>query len=415
MKALIVTCCTAWLAVSPALAQPMLPLAEAERLALVNDPQTLSLQAQAEALAAQAVSDGELPDPMLKLGAMNLPTDSLSLSQEPMTQLQVGVVQRFPRGDSLRYASQRTQALSAAERAHADVQHREALRQVRLAWLDAYYWQHAQATVGRSQALFGQLVDITRSRYAIGGSNQQDVINAELELNLLGDRAQDYQTREEQARADLARWTGAAPAQAALPPELPSLDIHVENWDAALQSHPAIQAEQAKVSAAHQGVHLAKEAYKPGWSLDLTYGKRSGQNPNGSDRPDFVSAMVMVELPFQTRNRQDRRLTASEQRKTAAVQMRHNKLLELQQQRNDALARSQRLTERLTRYEQALIPQARSNAEAAINAYQADRGDFTMLMRARITELNTELQALKLRVDRAKAQATLRYLAGEQQ
>ena len=40
----------------------------------------------------------------------------------------------------------------------------------------------------RSQELFGQLVDITRARYRVGGRNQQDVINAELELNLLGDR-----------------------------------------------------------------------------------------------------------------------------------------------------------------------------------------------------------------------------------
>ncbi len=415
MKARLIYGCAALLAASQAHAQPSLSLAEAERLALEHNPRELSLKAQADALKEQAVSDGQLPDPMLKLGAMNLPTDSLSLSQEPMTQMQVGLVQRFPRGDSLKVTSARTRALSEVDTALAQAQQRRALRDVRMAWLDAYYWHRAGDTVRQSQALFTQLVDITRSRYAVGGHNQQDVINADLELDLLADRQQDYLTREQQARAALSRWVGADRAYATLPARIPGLEVATPDWNQTLQGHPEVLAEQAKVAAAQQGIQLAREAYKPGWSLDLTYGRRVGQNPSGSDRPDFVSAMVMVELPFQTGQRQDRRLAASEHRKTAAVQMRHTKLLALQQQRDDALARETQLLARIARYQDTLLPQANQNAEASINAYQADRGDFTMLMRARITELNTALQALKLRVDLAKTQAMLRYLAGEPQ
>lgn len=392
-----------------------LTLAEAERLALQNDPQRASLEARAQAMQEQAVADGQLPDPMVKLGAMNFPTDGFSRSQEPMTQLQLGVVQRFPRGDSLHHQAERTRALGAADAQNAEGRRLMAKRMVRLAWLDTYYWLRAGDTVRRSQALFGQLVEITRARYKVGGRNQQDVINAELELDLLRDREQEILTMEQEARARLARWVGSERAGAPLPATLPELANPGARTDilAALPGHPSIAAQQARVDAAQQGVELAREAYKPGWSLDVTYGNRSGENPNGSDRPDFLSAMVMLEVPLFTEQRQDRRLAASQHQKTAAMEMRQAGLLDLQQELDSWHAKRVQLEARIRQYRESLLPQARDNTEAALNAYQADRGDFTMLMRARITELNTELQALKLRVEHAKALAQLLYLAGE--
>jgi len=41
--------------------------------------------------------------------------------------------------------------------------------------------------------------------------------------------------------------------------------------------------------------------------------------------------------------------------------------------------------------------------------------EFTTLMRARITDLDVRLEDLRIRVDRAKIQANLLYLAGEKQ
>ena len=70
------------------------------------------------------------------------------------------------------------------------------------------------------------------------------------------------------------------------------------------------------------------------------------------------------------------------------------------------------LNDRVERYRSILIRRAQQNVEAALDAYQSDRGDFTQLMRARLTELDTQLKALRVEVDRAKARARLLYLAG---
>ena len=74
-----------------------------------------------------------------------------------------------------------------------------------------------------------------------------------------------------------------------------------------------------------------------------------------------------------------------------------------------------RLHERHRFYQDTLIPQAQQNSEATLFAYQNDRTDFPALMRARITELDTHLKAMRINVNRIKAQARVLYLSGEQQ
>ena len=174
-----------------------------------------------------------------------------------------------------------------------------------------------------------------------------------------------------------------------------------------------MHAENAKVQASQQTVAIARNAYKPKWMLDLTYGARSGDNMDGSDRADFASAMVMVDLPVFKDKRQDKNLAASQHRASAAVLTRDTRYRDLKSMLDKNHAEFVRLGERLERYEKTLVPQAMANAEASVKAYQSDRGDFTMLIRARITELDTRLQSVRLKVDHAKAQAGLLYIAGD--
>ena len=68
--------------------------------------------------------------------------------------------------------------------------------------------------------------------------------------------------------------------------------------------------------------------------------------------------------------------------------------------------------QRLSLYENQVLSEAKQNAEAALSAYQAGVIEFGIVVRARLTELNSELQYLKLKVDKAKAQVELLYLSG---
>jgi len=93
------------LAVSAA-AQETLTLQRAIDLALKQDPWLQQSQYQQLAKENRSIAASALPDPRVSVGLISLPTDTFNLNQENMTQLQVGISQVFPRGDSLAISKQ---------------------------------------------------------------------------------------------------------------------------------------------------------------------------------------------------------------------------------------------------------------------------------------------------------------------
>ncbi|MES0327805.1 MAG: TolC family protein [Gammaproteobacteria bacterium] len=391
-----------------------LTLAEAESIALSNDPLMESHKAVARAWNNDAVADNQLPDPKLLLALSNVPLDSLSLSQEPMTQFIFGVQQSFPKGDSLELKQVQSEWHAKAEIAQATDRQANVKLAIREDFLNLYYQIEAVRIIHRSRKLFAQLVGITKAHYASGRVNQQDVLRADLELSRLDDRAIKIQTEEKILRSKLEQWLGEVAWQ---PVDLnfPVLpDLSDDEPNKLITKHPSIAIETAKLEASKQGVAIANQQYKPAWGLGLEYRKRFGENPDSSERTDMMAAMVTLDIPLFTENRQDKRVAASEEKMTAVRLVRDNKLRKLKQIYNGSMAKLRGLDERHRKYKNNLIKSAEGNAKAAMKAYQSGVTEFTNLMRAHITELDIRLSDLRVRVDRSLAMAQLLYVAGEE-
>ena len=390
-----------------------LTLAEAEDLALEQEPGYEALRQRSEALAEQAVAAGELPDPMLRVGLGNYPIQSGSFSTEGMTQAQLGYRQSFPSGDSREFSTLRFESLSLEMSENADARQRDVLSQVRGEWLEAFYWQQARAMVEEKRPFFADLVEITRSWYAVGRKTQQDVLRAELELTRIDDRLIEIDKHYSQAVARLAEWTGMAAARP-IAARLPGWDAppSLEALRSNLQSHPALRAASARVSAQQAEVGVAEENKKPGWAIDVGYGYREGELPNGDPRSDFISVAVTTELPFFRKNRQDRELAAALKERSAAEFRKEQLRRRLSSELDSAYARWQDLDRRTALYESSILGLSSDHAQAALLAYQSDAGDFADVMRGYIDELNTRLEHLRLQIERAQTYAVLANLGG---
>ena len=391
-----------------------LTLAEAEQLALGSDFIVKQYNARSDSLNERAVADGQLPDPKLKLGIMNMPVDSFNRGQEPMTQLQFGVQQRFPRGQTLHFKQLKTRDIANVDRAKAFEQEREVLRSLRNSYFDLYLNVKTESILQLNRNLFTQLLDVTQRQYAVGRDNQHDVLRAQLELVLIDDRLTEINGAKNIAMAELARWVGNLASQKTLPeafPVLPPL-ITLDEMISDLTNHPLIQIEDALVNVSDKNIKIAEQQYKPGWMLDLTYGERTGNNLDGSSRDDFASAMIMVDLPIFTDKRQDKRLAARKLEHLATQYARSDRLLELKRQLEKEHANWIRMGLRLELYETRAVVDAAQNSESTLKAYQNDQTDFTTLMRSRLTELNIKLDMLKIRINKAKSQANILYYSG---
>ena len=180
-----------------------------------------------------------------------------------------------------------------------------------------------------------------------------------------------------------------------------------------LADHPRIRALHQEVIAAEKGIELAEQSYKPEFAVDLTYGGRGGENPDGSSRADLFSLMVRMDVPLFTGNRQDRIVQASIASSSAAAFNRDDIYRRMSSEADVHYAAWQRQQERLDLYESSLLPDAQFNSQATFDAYQAALEDMTTLMRARITEFDLQLEHARLKAESFKSQARLLYLEGK--
>ena len=392
-------------------AEQTLSIERAVQTALERDALINVYQSRGDAYREQSVAEDTLPDPKIKLGMMNLPTDTYALNQEPMTQVQLGIQQMFPRGNSLEIKSQRAITMSMAEYARTENQRRKITREVRETWLELFYWLNAEVVVNKNSSLFRNLVAVTKQQYAAGRQKQQDVIRSELELGMLDDRKLKINTRIEITRAKLAKYIGDDFYNVDLNKILPVFNVNQYD-DSWIEKHPMMNMEQAKVKINEKNVELAKQSYKPSWMVDLTYGKREDA-ANGTTRADFLSAMVVFDLPLFTGDKQDKKVAASKFRLNSALNSREERKRNLNRMWQANISKEKRLLQRTKKYKNLLVPKASENTNAALYSYQSGRGAFTALMRAQITELETQLRALRLQVDYKKTQALLLYFVGE--
>ena len=394
-----------------------LSLQEAEQLALQRDTVNKSFKQQAQAYSEQAKASDTWADPRIKFGTQAVPVDSFDLQQEPMTQVIVGYQQMLPRGDSLAYKSAAMMAMQRMELARADKRQREVLMKVRQAWLDVVLQEKSIRIIQENRGLFEQMLDISQAFYASGRQQQQDVVQAELEISLVDDRLEQARSKLIVAQARLAKWVGeenlqngVAIDQANL--QLPSLPS-ISKLETRLEQNPELIVIREKIVNQQKKLDIADEQYSPQWAFDVNYGLRSGNNPDGSSRADFLSAMVSLDLPVFTENKQDRMLSAEKQRLQAARYQQQDIKRQLLKRLQAVLGRLQKLKDRHQLYADKVLPQAKQNADVSMSGYQSGVVSFFTLTRARVTELKTRLSDLQIDVAYNKAFAELQYLIGE--
>ncbi|WP_417521594.1 TolC family protein [Marinobacter sp.] len=398
-------------------AEPRLALEEAIDIAVRGDPwsaQSIQLQ---KALLDESVAAAALPDPRITLSAANLPTDTFDTRQEGMTQATIGLSQRFPRGDSRYLARDKKKELAESQSFQRENRQELVIRSVTYLWLELWKTQESVRLIESNRGLFEQLADVAEAGYTstMNGSRQQDIIRASLELTRLDDRLTALHSRMETAREELGEWVGSDTfrlrVSERIPPNLlarlPSTAFDFS--DNTLISHSSIRATDQLIDAGAIDIELARQAYKPEWTVSAQYGFRD-RAPNGQDRADLFSVGIGFDLPIFTGNRQDRTVSAAVARVEAAKSDRMLQVRRIKAEARAAAARIKRLDDRIRLYEQALLPQTAEQANAALSAYNNDDGDFAEAVRARIAELNAQVELIQMTAERAKNLTSFRYL-----
>lgn len=399
-------------------------LEKAQQLALSTDPGIDETLRNVEGLRSEAIAQGQLPDPVLLLGALNLPVDTFNFDQEPMTQLRFGIRQMFPQGNTLSLKKDRLMIKAGSLHDGAQARYLQVRREVRQIWLEVLYWIRAEDILKQDRVLFEQMLDVTQSLYSVGKVQQQDVLRAELELARLHEKLIKADRSEQKYRAALARWVGAEARHADWPDDIPEISTaslsltgyqkekvpnDVDDIAAILRQHPLVVAMEKQVDEAEVELQIARAKYKPAWGIEVNYGLRDGENPDGTGRSDFFSAMVTMSMPFFTRRRQDKGVESSTYRVQARGYAVSDQVLEMTGAVEQMIERLMQTEDQIALFSDELLAKSRRHAEAALTSYQSDTAGFDEVMRSYLREQRDRLDYQRLLIERQKLKSELQF------
>ena len=401
---LVVAIALAW--PSSGAAEPPLSLAEALKIAVARSQQIVSQRAMVDAAREMSVAGGELPDPKLKVGVENVPTegaDAWSLTRDFMTMSKIGVMQEFPRAEKRRLKSERAQR--DAERGAVAVESATLAveRDAATAWLMRRYAADAERVIGAQIAEAELAATTVMAAYRAGRAPQSELIAAQSMVVELRNRATEASAQARRARIALARYIGV---EAERPPgDVPDLARLPDDTRLAdLDLQPEVRLAQAQESIAATEAELAGAAKRPDWSAEVSYAVR------GSPYSNMVSLMFTIDLPWSPGTRQDREHAAKLKERDAARamledarRMRSAEVQSMQVEWQSARAQAQRIRTEL-------LPLTVQRREAALAAYRGGTGSLTAVLDARRAELDAELALINQDQAVAKAWAFLNFV-----
>jgi outer membrane protein, heavy metal efflux system len=388
-----------------------LTMEEAARLSLIDQPLLTGRVAKIQAEEQQAVAAAQLPDPRLSGGLKELPIDTpeaFSVRRDNFTEFTIGLSQEFPRAAKRRLQGARRQLDADADRAALNNEQRMVRRDASLAWLDVYEAEQALKLTRRLADEAALQVRSLEKDYSNAKASQADWFAAKVDAGLVEDKAHDWLHHALRMREGLARWIGddaRRPLAEAL--TMPGFLSPLPSLIASSDHHPVIGSLDKQIEASATDVALARQSYKPDYSIEVYYAYRR-------DFADFVGVQFTVGLPYFTKDRQDRGLAAALQQSRASEDRKRDLLRELHTQISQDYVDRRHFEERAADFDASIVPDASRRVEAARSAYQSGRGSFDAVLLARRSLLDVRLQRLALAVESARAQVRLDYWSASQ-
>ena len=378
--------------------------------ALSNDGTRRQYYAEAQAIRETGKASATLMDPKLKFGVTGLPTDSFAFDEDPMTNISVGLMQQFNRGDTSdlndRKASQQAGGLEVKVSAR-ELEVANAITQI---WLELGYQQVANKVLLENRSLLSEMERFIQTNYSIGKSEAQDLINAQLQVAKLDEKIQANEQMQQRLKAQLSEWLGSDwlintdQLEASNQLDWRALQ-NIENtasnsnFYSQLNQNPAVRMVDSSIDARRTQVDIARESYAPQFGVEVMYAYRQSNDMRGQPASDLISAYITMDIPLFTGNKQDKSLAAAQYQVGAAQSQKDTLLKQMNSKVNALLVDKNNLTQRLERFESTLLPQADSRVKATERGYQNNTAQFNDVILATRDELALKLEFQRLITD----------------
>jgi outer membrane protein TolC len=389
--------------------------------ALIEEGQThnqelKSIEERIDALEAEVSPAGALDDPRLGFALLNLPVDSLRFDQEPMTQKQVAISQKFPWFGTLGLKEQSAVLKAVKLKMVLKAEQLALTRKITDSYYQIALLDRSLEITDRLTALVEQLLRVSETKYASGMGLQQDVFQAQVELSKLLDEKLTLTKQRRVAQSlinEMLNRPSYEPIIPVIPKKEPSWHMSGKTLrEFALSHNPWLKVRIVEINQAEVDINIARKDYFPDFDVKVAYGQRN-TNAMGVARSDFITAGVTLTLPLWKGKKQDQHLIASKKRHEAAKRSHQNLFLSLPHRIDAKSVEIETLLKNYRLYRDALIVQADQWAQSSLSAYEVGQIEFNTMLNAQIRLLRLELQADRYRFGIYRKKAEIEEILGD--
>jgi len=359
------------------------PLSELLDEAEKNNPQIEAARQGWQAAKQVPTQVSTLPDPQFTLQHFSVgsPRPFAGYTNSEFAYLGLGVSQDIPYPGKLRLKGE-----IAKREADVSQQQIESVRRIVLAELKAAYFQLAYLSktltiLEQDGELLKQVGQAADARYRSGMGSQQDLLQAQLQQTKLLREIAMHHLEVGKLEAQLKQLLNRPQDSPDIEPtelvETPLVQTYADLLAATQTQNPEIAGAKKMIEKQSLQVDLARKDFYPDFNVQYVW-----QRTDPTQFRAYYMLSVGVRVPIYRGRKQRPELAQAE-----AEQLRARSELQAQSQQVAAELRAQyvlaqQTSELLKIHREGLAPQARSEFQAALAAYQSNKQDFQALLAA---------------------------------
>src|SRR5437879_3652055 len=392
---------------------PITPLSELLAEAEKNNPRIESSRQGWQAARQVPTQVSALPDPQFNLQHVSVgsPRPFAGYTNSDSAYLGFGVSQDIPYPGKLRLKGE-----IAKREADVSQQQVESVRRAVLAELKGVYFQLAYlsktlAILEQDGELLKQVEQAADARYRSSMGTQQDVLQAQLQKTKLLREIAMHHLQVGKLEAQLKQLLNRSQESPDIEPadllETPLVQSYADLLAAAQVQNPEIASAQKMIEKQSLQVDLARKDFHPDFNVQYMW-----QRTDPTQFRAYYMLSVGIKVPLYRSRKQRPELAQAE-----SEQLRARSELQAQSQQLAGDLRSQyvivqQTSELLKIHREGLSPQARSEFQAGIAAYQSGKQDFQALLTAFLDVLHLDEDYWQNMAEYETAVARIEQLTG---
>ena len=385
-------------------------------LAIELSPKIKMLEMKKQAASNRIEQNSNLPNPILTLGFGNLPVNTFSFTQEPMTGKIVGLSQAFPfPGKLSEQADVNRKDVDITEQEVLDAKN-EIRKNVEKNYNELMFVRKSIEVAESSKALLKNIAEVVRTKYSVSSASQQNLLKVELEITNLNEKIE-YLKSKEKTQLAMLNSLLLLPVESEIHidsfPEITFRKFTIEELiDSSKINRPFLEGIKEAQEKEVLKQSLANYDYYPNFNLALQYSFRDKIASTNTPLPDFFSVMVGISLPINYGGKVSSKVEETESMQKLYDEQYDLSLQVLRSSFGSSISKLNSLKERIKLISEGSLIQANENLKTTLTSYQVGQVDFLNVIDAQNSLLKIENDLYRLKTDYLNEIAELEFLTG---